>query len=270
MPNAVVNRSPRSMTRSDGLSSPSVARDPAREHQVAGQWRAVPAQQPDRLLLGHARPQTEQQPPDAVRCLAGGVLERRDLLDLVDGPQAVGRVDEDVRGIDHAAGWPRRGRGSGPRDRTARRSTRGLAYAFQPMTPTRAPGDDPFLAQDLGQRPGPVAWLVGQAQVLVQVAAHRQRRRAGHAKAFVAHQDGRIAIRADHQDRLLEARVEASQVADVGAVLAVRVEHDPVEAAPGQCGQEPLHARPVRVGSETRHHGWHAQLRQVDLADPGS
>ena len=61
---------------------------PGREHQVARQGHPVPVEQPDRLGLGHARPQAREQAPDAVRRLAGGVLEDRELVHVVDRPAA--------------------------------------------------------------------------------------------------------------------------------------------------------------------------------------
>ncbi len=78
----------------------------------------------------------------------------------------------------------------------------------------RRPGcpPDALVAQDLGQRPRPVARLARQAEVLEEVPPHRQRCRAGHPVALVADEDGRIAVRPDDQERLLEARVEARQV----------------------------------------------------------
>jgi hypothetical protein len=59
------------------------------------------------------------------------------------------------------------------------------------------------------------------------VPAHGQWRGAGHAEALVAHQDGRVAVGPDDEQRLLEARVEAGQVGHVGAVLAVGVDEQP-------------------------------------------
>ena len=110
----------------------------------------------------------------------------------------------------------------------------GSAYVFQPSTPTRVPGADPLPRQDLAQRPGPVARLAGQAEVLEPLAAHRQRRGAGHPVALVAHQDQRIAVRPRDQHGLLEARVEAAQERQVRAVLAVREHDEPVETRGGR------------------------------------
>ena len=88
----------------------------------------------------------------------------------------------------------------------------------------------PSSAEDLGERPGPVARLARQAEVLEPMSPHRQRRRARHPVALVADEDGRLAVRADDQQRLLEARVESGQVRQVRAVLAVGVDDEPVVA----------------------------------------
>ena len=106
------------------------------------------------------------------------------------------------------------------------------AYDFQPTTPTRLPGRDALVGEDLGQRPRPIARLAGQAEVLEQDAAHRQRRGAGRPAALVPDEDRRVAVgRARRRERLLEARVEAGQPGEVGAVLAIGVDDQPVVAA---------------------------------------
>ena len=112
MPNAVVKRSPRSMTRSLGLSMPSEARGPA--ESMRWQERGIPFQPSEArsLVLGHARPQAAEEALDALRGLAGGPLEGGQLLDLVDGPQPAGRVDEEVVGVLHEAVRSRRRRGA--------------------------------------------------------------------------------------------------------------------------------------------------------------
>ena len=239
MPNATVNRSPRSIARSPGLSSPSDARVAGGQHQVARQRHPVPAEQADGLALAHPGRESDEQVPDAVRGLARGVLERGELVDLVDHAQAVGGVDE------QSASRSRPSRAAVSRRSSSTRNAgtsivSGSAYVFQPMTPTRPSGADALVGEDLGQRPGPVARLAGQAEVLEQVAAHRQRRGAGHPVALVADQDGRLARRADDEQRLLEARVEAGQEREVRAVLAVRVDDEPVVARARRARTEPL------------------------------
>ena len=112
----------------------------------------------------------------------------------------------------------------------ARRSGPVARRLFQPTTPTRVAGPDPGLAEDLRERPRPVAWLARQAQVLEQDALHRQGSGAGHPPALVADEHDRVAGRRDDEDRLLEARVEPGEVREVRAVLAVGVDDEPVVA----------------------------------------
>ena len=146
-----------------------------RQHQVAGERRAVPVEQADRLALGHPRPQAEQQPADAVRGLAGGVLERGELLDLVDHPQAVGGVDQQVGGVLDRAARPGQPRAARRRGRPARRSSSRLAYVFQPTTPTRLPGPIPSSARiSASGRERSRGWP-GRLRSWKRCAAHRQR-----------------------------------------------------------------------------------------------
>ena len=87
---------------------------------------------------------------------------------------------------------------------------------------------DAFAAEDLGERLRPIAWLARQAQVLERHAAHRQRRGGRHAGALVAHQHRRIPLLpANDEHGFLEARIEPTEVREVGAVLTVG-EHDEV------------------------------------------
>lgn len=88
--------------------------------------------------------------------------------------------------------------------------------------PAAAP--DPLGAEDLAERPRPLAWLAGQAQILGPLPTHPQRRRARDAIALVADQDRRVTVRTDDEDRLLEPGVEAAEVREVRAVLPVRLD----------------------------------------------
>ena len=212
---------------------------PGGQHQVARQRRAVPLEQPDGLALGHARaagPRSSRRTPFEVWQAAHSSIAScsTSLMTRSPSPASMSRssafstepgragqpaqlVDEERRRVDQ-----RRGR----RTSSSRR---------------RRPGSRPdaLVGEDLGERPRPVARLARQAQVLEAVAAHRQRRGAGHPVALVADQDRRLAGRADDEQRLLEARVEAGQVREVRAVLAVGVDDEPVVAArrsPGRAG----------------------------------
>jgi hypothetical protein len=118
---------------------------------VAGQRRPVPPEQLDGVALAHPRPEPEQQLADAFRGPAGGVLERRQLLDLVDRPQAVRGADQQVAGVlDHPGGR----HPSQLVDEERGSLDRG-------PVPVDLPGDDPdparpadaLVGQDLGERP---------------------------------------------------------------------------------------------------------------------
>ena len=63
---------------------------------MARERRAVPGEQPRTLALGHPRLQPREDTADAVGGLTGRPLEGRDLVDLVDHPQPVGGVDQEV------------------------------------------------------------------------------------------------------------------------------------------------------------------------------
>ena len=113
----------------------------------------------------------------------------------------------------------------------ALRSSPGSAYVFQPTTPTRLPGPMPSPPRIVGQRPRAIPWLARQAEVLEQLSAHRQRGGTGQPVALVADEDRGLAGRSDDEDGLLEAWVEPGQERQVGAVLAVGVDDQPVVAA---------------------------------------
>ena len=72
---------------------------PGREHHVAGERRAVPAQERDRLALRQPGPEALEEPPHAVRRLRRGPLEPRELVDVVDVAQPAGRVDQQVAAV---------------------------------------------------------------------------------------------------------------------------------------------------------------------------
>src|SRR5688572_26670633 len=57
---------------------------PGRQHEMTRQRRAAPLEQPDSFRLRHPGPEIEEEVADPAGRLAGGVLERRQLLGLVD------------------------------------------------------------------------------------------------------------------------------------------------------------------------------------------
>ena len=194
---------------------------------MAGERRAVPAEEPDGLALGHAvgddPAQAGEETAHPVGRLAGRPLEVRQLLDLVDDPQAVAGVDEQVAGVLDEAGRADRGPQLVDEERRHLEGRpRGVRLPAGDADADAAP--DPLPRQDVRERRRAVAGLARQAEVLEEVTAHRQRRGAGHPPALVADQDRRVAGRADHDDRLLEAGVEAGEPGDVRAVLAVGVQ----------------------------------------------
>ena len=228
MPNAIVNGSPRSIGRSPGLSRPKRGPRAGGQHQVARQRRAVPAEQRDRLALGHAR-------------AAGRSSTLRTPLDVVHAAHSIAAscstslmTRSPSAGVDEQVG--RRSRRA-PLAPTSPRSssTRNAGTSIIARSGVRLPADDAdpaagadaLVAEDLGERPRPVARLARQAEVLEQMAAHRQRRGAGHARSTRCRRGspGRPSG-ADDEDRLLEARVEAGQVGEVRAVLAVGVDDE--------------------------------------------
>ena len=227
-----MNGSPRSIGRSPGLSSPSARARPGGQHEVARQRRSrsSPAAPPPpaRVIPGRS-PRSRRRTPcrglaaahsKAASC-STSLMTRRPSRGV---DQQVGRVLDEPGAADQPAHRV-------DEVRRQRRSSHRSAYVFQPTRPTRLPGADALVAEDLGERSRPIARLARQAEVLEPMTPHRQRRGAGHAPALVADEDGRVAVRPDDQQRLLEARVEAGQVRQVGAVLAVGVDDQPVVAA---------------------------------------
>jgi hypothetical protein len=193
---------------------------PGAEHEMAGQWRAVPPQQLHAVPLGHPGPHAGQHVAHAGRRLARGPLERRQLLDLVDHPEPVGWIDEQVVRVLHQA----RGAGGQPQlvDEEGRNLDRLAARVRLPADdPDPAGRPDALVGQDLGQRPRAVSRLAGQAEVLEANWSHRQRCRLTQAIALVAEKDRRFARRSDDEHRLFEPWVEPGEVGDVRAVLPI-------------------------------------------------
>ena len=221
---------------------------PGGQHQVARQRRAVPAEQPDRLAPRSSpgrRP--AEQPADAVGRLARGVLERGELVHVVDDPQAVGRVDEQVvRVLDR-----RRGPTSAPQlvdeERRAPRCVTGprtsSSRARRPACPARSPPPPGSRASGRDRSRG---WL-GRLRSWNRSRRIGERRGAGHARSTRCRRGSAASPSgADDEDRLLEPRVEAGQERQVRAVLAVRVHDQPVVA---RARPRARAARPAAPGS---------------------
>ena len=166
-----------------------------------------------------------------------------------DGPVGAPQlVDEERRELDRCRG---------SRTSSSRRRRRGL--------PTRCP-PSPRISRQRRRR---VARLARQAQVLEADEPHRQRCGLGEPEALVADEERRIAGSADDQHRLLEPRVEPSEVGEVGAVLAIAPHDDMVVAVrlhPCSKAVEPIgvdRGRHQRLGRR------HAEVGKLDLGQPG-
>ena len=71
----------------------------AGKHQVARLGHAGQPHQGDRVKFAHARLDAENQVADCLRCVGRGELKICQLIDIVDGAQAVGRMHEKVVGV---------------------------------------------------------------------------------------------------------------------------------------------------------------------------
>jgi hypothetical protein len=99
----------------------------------------------------------------------------------------------------------------------------------------------------------------------MEVPAHRKRRGAGHAEALVADQDGGVAVGRHDEDRLLEAGIEAGQVGQVGAVLTVGVDNQPIPAARLGTLAKAGQSVGVQARRQLGHVVGHPELREVDV-----
>ena len=234
---------------------------------MARQRGSVPAQSGHGIALGDPRSQGRDEPVDARRGGARRRLEGRQLVRVVDDAQPIGGIDEQVaRILDPPARpdqLPHRV------DDVRRRLERGAVGVGLPADHADPrPGSDPLIGEDLPERPGPISGLAGQAQVLEQLTAHRQRRRTGHAVALVADEDRRNPVGPDDEQGLLEAGVEAGQPGEVRAVFPVGI-HDargrggrPSARAGGEAGR-------VGGGREVWSPVGHAEVGESDRSEAG-
>src|SRR3989442_12619941 len=222
---------------------------------MARQRCAVPLEQADRFWFGHPRSEAGQQPPDAVRGLARGVLQYGELLDLVDDSQTVGWVDQEIGGI--LDGAVRAGEASQLVDEIGRRvGHRGQGVRLPADDTDPAARSDALAGEDFPELPGPVPRLARQAEVLEEVAPHRQGRRAGHPEALVADEDRGLLPVADHEQGFLEPWVEPGQVGEVCAVFAVGVDDESVVATRLDPPPQPGEPCWVEGGWELRSRPW--------------
>ncbi len=241
---------------------------PGRQHRVAGERGAVPAEQRDRLALGHARTQAAQHVAHPAGRARRRVLEDGELVDVVDDAQAIGGVDEEVgRVLDGAA---RAGRPAQLVDQV-RRQVAGRSVRIRLPADDPYPGSipDPLLTEDLRERPRTIPWLAGEAEVLEAMPPHRQGRRAGRAPAFVPDEDRRLPLRPDDEQRLLEPWIEPRQEREVGAVLPIGVDHESVEPALLRAGTDPFDSLRVQLGRDLGRRARCPEVRQGHVGHAG-
>ena len=152
IPKRVVNRSPRSIRRSPGLSRPSVARRPGGQHQVARQRHAVPAEQRAppraRVIPGRSPRRSRRTPFDVWQAAHSSAASCSTSL-ITRSPSAAS--------ISRSVAFSTEPARAGQRpqlvdeERRRPRCWLGPAYVFQPTTPTRRAGADPFVAEDLAR-----------------------------------------------------------------------------------------------------------------------
>ena len=136
-PNATVIGSPASIRRSPGLSSPSAARGPAvsirwHESGIPFQFRSLTA---SASVIPGRRP--VQQAPHPVGRLARRVLEHRELVHVVDDPQPVRGVHQQVVRVLDEAGDPGQ---AAERVRDVRRAPRAASGRRTASSRSRRPG----------------------------------------------------------------------------------------------------------------------------------
>ena len=142
---------------------------PARQHQVAGERHAVPPEQRDGVVLAHPGPESEEQLTDAVRGPARRVLERGELLHLVDHAESVGGADQQMSGVLDRADRGHPAQLVDDERRHLDRLAVGVHLPADHPDPVAIP--DAFCGEDLGQRLGAISRLAGEAEVLEEDGA---------------------------------------------------------------------------------------------------
>src|SRR5690606_38051686 len=123
-----------------GTEQPEGRPRAGRQHEVARERRAVPLEKPDGFPLADARLQPEDQVAHALGGVAGGVLERGELVHLVDDPgPPPGSMNKSVAGT--ALSAPTMPRTSSTMNHGT--SVRSGPRSFHPTNPTRVPADSP-------------------------------------------------------------------------------------------------------------------------------
>ena len=107
--------------------------------------------------------------------------------------------------------------------------------------------------------------LAGETEILVEMASHGDGSGACRPPALVANEDRRLIVIANDQEGLLESRVEPGQVGEIGAVLAVGVHHDSVQASICCTLAETLHSIVVDEVGDERHRRRQTEIGQLHL-----
>ena len=193
----------------------------------------------DRLELAHAGAQGSDQPLDRLGTGDGGKFELGDLLDFIERPEPGRTLHQDGIGIDHRAGGPGNGAegigevGRGFEPGFGRRCLGGTKIL--PAGDADAlPGGEAGGAQQGVERRRLAAILAHQAEGRVEDGLNLDRGRGGAAEVFGPGEQGRRGAGDDDEERFLEARVEAGEVSEVGAMLAVGIDQRRVKAGVDQ------------------------------------
>ncbi len=181
-------------------------------------------------------------PPDRRRRTRGAPLARRDLVNVHDSAKAGFRVHEGASCIDHGPRSSRR-RPQAVHDEGGSVKRRGFRVplvrleVFPADEPDAVAALDADLAQNRDQ--------VGSSRPILSHQAHRlaehhldigQPGERRIAVTFVADDENAAATCAGQEHRFLKARLEARQEGDIGHVLAVGVDRQPIATGLGVSG----------------------------------
>ena len=267
IPNATVNGSPRSIGPVARAQQSEACPLAGRQHEVARQRRPVPAQEADRLALAHPGAQAAQQAEHAV------ARSGRPTYSKAASWSTSLMTRKPVAGVDQQVRWrSRRGRSTRTSSRSASTRYAGTSSrrplrvrSSSPTTPTREPAPTPSSARiSASGRERSRGWP-GRLRSWKQLTAHRQRRGAGHARSTRCRRGSPGRLAPDDQDGLLEAWVESGQEREVGAVLAIGVDHEPVVASRVHPLAEVRQPRGVQAVGDARLLRRHPEVGQVDV-----
>ena len=237
---------------------------------MAAQRQSVHAHQPRRAKFGHAGLDALQHVAQPLRGKGGGEFEGGKLVGVVDRPHAVGRVHQQIGGVDDGA---RRSGETAQRvgdegGQVERRLAKAMVEPRERLPADRADalaGLQAGVGQDVGQRFGPVAGLGWQAEGLAEHALVGSVAEFGIAPALVADEEFWRAAGHDDEKRLLEAGIVAGEEGDVGAMLAVAIDDERIEVVCLCAGEGGVHPCLERGAGYDGHDRGLAELGQRDL-----